>query len=113
MTTSSRLLFNARWYYPVLAVLFGAARPEQAFSGFSSPSWFLVLGVFGSGLAYIAYYDALQALPASQLGVFLNIEPLVTTLLAAAMIGEAITIVTLLGGAIILLGVYLVNRRQG
>ena len=68
--------------------------------------------IFGSGLAYIAYYDALQALPASQLGAFLNIEPLVTTLMAAAMIGEAITAITLFGGAIILLGVYLVNRRQ-
>jgi branched-chain amino acid transport system substrate-binding protein len=31
---------------PLLAVLFGVAAPEKAFSGFSSPSWFLVLGVF-------------------------------------------------------------------
>lgn len=31
---------------PLLAVLFGIAPPEMAFSGFSSPSWFLVLGVF-------------------------------------------------------------------
>lgn len=31
---------------PLLAVLFGIAAPERAFSGFSSPSWFLVLGVF-------------------------------------------------------------------
>ena len=32
----------------------------------------LGLGIFGSGLAYIAYYDALQVLPASQLGGFLK-----------------------------------------
>ena len=31
---------------PLVAVLFGVAAPEKAFSGFSSPSWFLVLGVF-------------------------------------------------------------------
>jgi branched-chain amino acid transport system substrate-binding protein len=31
---------------PLTAVLFGVAAPEKAFSGFSSPSWFLVLGVF-------------------------------------------------------------------
>jgi drug/metabolite transporter (DMT)-like permease len=82
-------------------------------SGLSSRVWaaILVLGVLGSGLAYIAYYDALQELPASQLGAFLNIEPLVTTVLAAYMINEAITAVTLAGGAIIILGVYLVNRR--
>ncbi len=72
----------------------------------------LVLGIFGSGLAYIAWYDALQALPASQLGVFLNIEPLVTTLLAAALLNEAITLLVLLGGAVIIFGVWLVNRKQ-
>ncbi len=72
----------------------------------------LMLGIFGSGLAYIAWYDALQALPASQLGVFLNIEPLVTTILAAWMLAEAITLVTALGGIIIIAGVYLVNRTS-
>jgi len=71
----------------------------------------LVLGIFGSGLAYIAWYDALQALPASQLGVFLNIEPLVTTLLAALLLNESITLLVLLGGGIIILGIYLVNWR--
>ena len=70
----------------------------------------LVLGIFGTGLAYIAYYDALQVLPASQLGVFLNIEPLVTTLLAAPFLGEPITLIVLLGGTIIIIGIYLVNR---
>jgi drug/metabolite transporter (DMT)-like permease len=70
----------------------------------------LGLGILGSGLAYIAYYDALQVLPASQLGVFLNIEPLVTTLLAASFLGEPITLIVLVGGAIIVLGIYLVNR---
>ncbi|MGE5249990.1 MAG: DMT family transporter [Bacteroidota bacterium] len=93
--------------------IFGFGPGLSELAGLSAKAWaaILVLGVFGSGLAYIAYYDALQALPASQLGAFLNIEPLVTTLMAAAMIGEAITSVTLLGGAVILLGVYLVNRR--
>ncbi len=70
----------------------------------------LGLGIFGSGLAYIAYYDALQVLPASQLGVFLNIEPLTTTLLAAPLLGEPITFIVLFGGAIVILGIYLVNR---
>jgi drug/metabolite transporter (DMT)-like permease len=72
----------------------------------------LLLGIFGSGLAYIAYYDALQVIPASQLGVFLNIEPLVTTLLAAPFLGEPITLIVLVGGAVIIFGIYLVNRRD-
>ncbi|HEY5974728.1 MAG TPA: SLC13 family permease, partial [Geobacteraceae bacterium] len=31
---------------PVMAVLLAGSQPDKAFSGFSSPSWFLVLGVF-------------------------------------------------------------------
>lgn len=71
----------------------------------------LMLGIFGSGLAYIAFYDALQELPASQLGVFFNIEPLVTAMLATWIINEAITIISLIGGAIIIFGVWLVNKK--
>lgn len=81
--------------------------PNITLKGWSA---ILVLGIFGSGLAYIAWYDALQALPASQLGVFLNIEPLVTTLLAALLLNESITWLVLFGGGIIILGIYLVNR---
>ena len=69
------------------------------------------LGVFGSGLAYIMYHDALHVLPASQLGVFLNLEPVVTMLLAAPILGEPLTIVVLFGGAMIIGGIYLVNRK--
>ena len=70
----------------------------------------LLLGIFGSGLAYIAWYDALQELPAARLSVFIYIEPLVTLVLAALILGEAITITTVIGGAMIISGVYLVNR---
>ena len=82
--------------------------PRLSASGWTS---ILALGILGSGLAYIAWYDALQAIPASQLGVFINIEPLVTMMLAAPMLGEQITLISLLGGAIIIFGVWLVNRQ--
>jgi drug/metabolite transporter (DMT)-like permease len=70
------------------------------------------LGIFCSGLAYIAWYDALQVLPAAQLGAFLYLEPLVAVAIAALILAEAITWATLLGGAIILLGVWLVNNHR-
>jgi len=113
---AARMMFYVMlfgWLFTTLWI-FGLGPGMSELGTLSARAWaaILVLGIFGSGLAYIAYYDALQALPASQLGAFLNIEPLVTTLMAAAMIGEAITAITLFGGAIILLGVYLVNRRQ-
>lgn len=70
----------------------------------------LFLGIFCSGLAYIAWYDALQALSAAQTGVFLYIEPLVAAVVAAIVLGEPITWASLLGGAVILIGVWLVNH---
>jgi len=69
------------------------------------------LGIFCSGLAYIAWYDALQALSAAQTGVFLYIEPLVAVVVAFFILDEAVTTASLIGGGIIILGVWLVNRK--
>src|SRR3990172_11078676 len=76
------------------------------------PAWAGVafLGVFCSGLAYIAWYDAQKELPATQVGVFLYLEPLVAVVVAAALLGEAVTLASLLGWGAILLGVWQVNR---
>jgi drug/metabolite transporter (DMT)-like permease len=68
------------------------------------------LGVFCSGLAYIAWYDALKALTTAQTGVFLYIEPLVAVVVAFFILGEPVIPVSLFGGGIILFGVWLVNR---
>jgi drug/metabolite transporter (DMT)-like permease len=68
------------------------------------------LGVFCSGVAYVFWYDGLQSIPASQVGAFLYLEPLVTVVVASLVLSEPLLIVTLIGGAIILAGVWIVNR---
>ena len=68
------------------------------------------LGIFCSGLAYIAWYDGLQEIQASQIGAFLYIEPLVAVIVAWLILGENLLIITLLGGGIILIGVRLVQK---
>ena len=70
----------------------------------------IFLGIFCSGLAYIAWYDGLQEIPASQIGAFLYIEPLVAVIVAWLVLGEDILLITLFGGAIILLGVRFVQK---
>lgn len=65
-----------------------------------------------SSLAYLFWYDALAALNASQVGVFLYIEPLVTVLLAALLLSEPLRPLALLGGAAILGGVWLVTQAR-
>lgn len=92
--------------------LFGFGSGFSEIPHLSTEGWggILILGVLGSGVAYIAWYDALQALPASQLAAFINIEPLVTTVMAAFLLNESITLLSVLGAGLILLGVYLVNK---
>ena len=70
------------------------------------------LGVCCSGIAYIFWYGALKVLPVAQTGAFLYIEPIVTVIVAAIIIGEAVTAASLVGGLAILFGVWLVNRPK-
>ncbi len=83
--------------------------PQLTLNGWLGVSF---LGIFCSGLAYIAWYDALQILPTGQLGAFLYLEPPVAVVVAALLLAESITWVALLGGGIILFGVWLVNRNH-
>jgi drug/metabolite transporter (DMT)-like permease len=83
--------------------------PQLTFNGWMGVAF---LGVFCSGLAYIAWYDALQALPTGQLGAFLYLEPPVAVIVAALILSESATWAALFGGGIILIGVWLVNRKQ-
>jgi drug/metabolite transporter (DMT)-like permease len=94
------------------AWIFGFGPGLGELARLSATGWgaILALGIFGSGFAYIAWYDALKAISAAQLGTFLYIEPLVTAILAAALIGEPFHLASLAGGGVILLGVWLVNR---
>jgi len=100
-------LFSSIW-------LFGFGPGLGEIPRLSAEGWggVLVLGLLGSGVAYIAWYDALQALPASQLAAFINIEPLVTTVMATFLLNENITSLLVFGAALILSGVYLVNRAD-
>ena len=94
------------------SVLFFATQNISEISQLTFNGWMGItfLGVFCSGLAYIAWYDALQALSTAQTGVFLYIEPLVAVVVAFFLLDEAITVASLIGGAVIILGVWLVNR---
>jgi drug/metabolite transporter (DMT)-like permease len=69
------------------------------------------LGIFCSGIAYIFWYDALQVLPVAQTGAFLYLEPVITVIVAGLLLGEKLFLAGLLGGVIILTGVWMVNRK--
>lgn len=96
------------------SIVFFAGGNLNQISRLSGNGWAGVafLGIFCSGLAYIAWYDGLQAIAASQVGAFLYLEPLVAVIVASVILAEPITLASLVGGAVILSGVYLVNRPK-
>jgi drug/metabolite transporter (DMT)-like permease len=80
----------------------------------SQNGWLSVafLGIAATGLAYAFWYDGLEKIPASHVGVFLYLEPLVTMLIANTLLGEPFLAITIIGGITILIGVWLVNRSR-
>jgi len=75
-------------------------------------SWMVMgyLVFFGSVLSFIAYLYALQHLPTEQASIYAYVNPVVALLCGALLFDEKITLYILVGGAVTLLGVWLVNR---
>lgn len=68
------------------------------------------LGVLGSALAYIGYYDAIRRIGATRAGVFIALNPLTAVICGALLLDEPLTAPMYAGGAVILLGIYLCNK---
>ncbi|WP_166219295.1 DMT family transporter [Pseudomonas atagonensis] len=70
----------------------------------------IYLGVLGSALAYIGYYDGIRKIGATRSGVFIALNPLTAVILGALLLGEQLTLTMCVGGALILAGIYLCNK---
>ncbi|RYY52946.1 MAG: drug/metabolite-transporting permease [Chitinophagaceae bacterium] len=70
----------------------------------------LYLVVFGSIVAFGAYLYALQNLSTEQTSVYAYINPVVAIILGAIIFHEDLSFFIAIGGAVTLLGVFLVNR---
>jgi len=70
----------------------------------------MYLGILGSALAYIGYYDGLRKIGATRSGVFIALNPLTAVILGALLLDEQLTLPMCLGGGLILAGIYLCNK---
>jgi drug/metabolite transporter (DMT)-like permease len=112
---ASRMIFYVMLFGWLFTSIFFFLGPGLAdIANLTLKGWLAVgfLGIFCSGLAYIFWYDALQTLPVAQVGAFVYLEPFITVVIAAVMLSEPLLLVSISGGVLILLGVWLVTAKR-
>ncbi|QHC96160.1 EamA family transporter [Pseudomonas sp. R84] len=84
----------------------------EALDDLGLPQWLslLYLGILGSALAYIGYYDGIRKIGATRSGVFIALNPLTAVVFGAVLLGEQLTLAMYGGGVLILTGIYLCNK---
>lgn len=81
--------------------------PLRAETFWPAMLWVVYLGVFVSLLSYYWWNRAMKTLDATQIAVYVNIQPLVGALLGWFVLHEEITRFTIAGGVLITIGVWL------
>ncbi|MBI4058228.1 DMT family transporter [Candidatus Gottesmanbacteria bacterium] len=72
----------------------------------------LVFGIlFSSTIAYFLYSWAIKVLPASEIGVFTYIDPVIATVIAIPLLGEVITPLFILGSFFVFAGIVVAEGR--
>ena len=71
----------------------------------------LFLGIFGGAIGYFLWTFALTRLSPTQVAVFVNLNPMIATLLGATLLAEKLTGIFIAGFAAVLAGVLLANLR--
>jgi drug/metabolite transporter (DMT)-like permease len=67
------------------------------------------LGTACTGLAFGMWYVAVREIGTSAAGAYLYLEPFVTWMVAAVVLGEQLTWLGLAGGCVVLTGVWMVS----
>jgi drug/metabolite transporter (DMT)-like permease len=81
--------------------------------GFSTRAWaaLVALGLLSHLCGYLAINYALGHMRATSVSVSLLGQPVITALLSIPLLGELLSVQQIIGGALVLVGIYLVNRR--
>ena len=119
-----------KWYGERLSTLWAVAVPFSAggvvltglglvLEPLSSISWtgtyfasFLYTALVGTALAWMLWLGLVKAGEASRVSAYVFFVPLASVLLGAAFLGETLSLWLLAGAALVICGIYLVNRQS-
>jgi drug/metabolite transporter (DMT)-like permease len=106
------VVFRAQLVAVALVAPFGLAQVPA--SSFSWPSLLamMILGVFGTGLAFIAMSLLVGRAGATRGAVAIYFVPVVALLLGVTLRDETVPLVSVLGVALVLAGAWLTSRRE-
>jgi drug/metabolite transporter (DMT)-like permease len=94
---------------PLLGEDWGAVATRASASSLLAVAY---LALAGSVLAFTAYVWLLQHAPISQVSTYAYVNPVVAVTLGVLVLGESVTVTTVVGGTIIVLAVALVIRAE-
>ncbi|MEO8755786.1 MAG: DMT family transporter [Casimicrobiaceae bacterium] len=94
----------------VVAAVSGHLSPPDA----SLRAWAAVAftGLFGTALAFIWFYEGVRTIGPARTAVFINLVPVSAIVLGVVLLGEPLEVSMLIGGALVVAGVLLLNRPE-
>jgi drug/metabolite transporter (DMT)-like permease len=72
----------------------------------------LYLGGLASAASYLLYSRALRDIDASLVGTYINLSPVIGVVSGVLVLGESITTLAIVGGVLVLAGVWLSSRKS-
>jgi drug/metabolite transporter (DMT)-like permease len=106
--TACVMLSTTLWMLP-FTLLLGGFNSSTFDIGFEGWSYIIYLGIFCNVIPFSLWTFGLKYLTATGSTILLLIEVLVATVLAMILLNEFLTVIGLLGGAFIVVGIILIN----
>ncbi|MGO1059632.1 DMT family transporter [Planococcus sp. FY231025] len=106
------ILTIAFFAFCLVLLVFSNGQETAAVLSSSDIGWFLLLGIVGAGLSFMLYVIGIRLTTAATASMVAMIEPVTASLLGVLVLGDNLTIIQILGMAIILFTITLLSIKQ-
>ncbi|MCK5458951.1 MAG: DMT family transporter [Thermoplasmatales archaeon] len=107
--TTYAFLIGSLGLIPFINTSFFEELAAMSITGWSAV---LFLGIFSTVIGYVLWYVALEIKTASEISVYLYFIPVLSTSISYFFFDEQITWLFILGGTLVILGLYITNKNR-